>query len=138
MTTATAVTLLNKTYLASMLNEQDVEIDDLGNYERAWNIISSCHDIPNIKNLQDCENELVSWETRFLNEHCDEVQDSISVPDRVDADLLLGVTKKVGLVCPKCYEQETTYKFLATRSADEGMPTYCTCRSCSHVWTMTI
>ena len=56
--------------------------------------------------------------------------------ERVDADTLLGLTGNVGLQCGACKAYDTSYKMLATRSADEGMTAMCTCRQCHHQWTI--
>ena len=36
----------------------------------------------------------------------------------------------VGIVCPKCKQQDVTYKMDQNRSGDEGMTANCQCRQC--------
>lgn len=54
--------------------------------------------------------------------------------DTVNVDTVLGVFENVGIQCRSCGKKETTYKLIATRSADEGMSAMCKCRHCHHEW----
>lgn len=105
------------------------------NYEKGWDIISICHDNDEVVSFKDCETQLLIRDELFLKNLCiSTVKTEEAKP--VDTDKLLGINKKVGIKCPECHEQETTYKLFANRSADEGMTAYCSCRSCTFQWTI--
>ena len=53
----------------------------------------------------------------------------------VDTDVIFNTnTKNIGIICKKCGAKETKYKMIASRSADEGMQTFCVCGKCNHKW----
>ena len=104
------------------------------NFEKGWHIVNACHDIPNLTSLKECDTQLTEMEEGYLNANV--ISQADNVPSPVDPDKLLDIQKKVGLRCPECKEQETTYKLFANRSADDGMTAFCTCRVCSHKWSI--
>lgn len=54
------------------------------------------------------------------------------LPDRVNAEALLGITEEVGLQCVACKKRNVKYVLVQSRSADEGMTANCECRNCGH------
>jgi DNA-directed RNA polymerase subunit M/transcription elongation factor TFIIS len=52
-----------------------------------------------------------------------------------DPSDVLGDTE-AGMICPACGQRDTQYTMRATRSADEGMTAFCSCRKCKHQWTL--
>lgn len=119
----------------SILNITDT-VDD---YRKAFQIVevlanqfSSKDTMENIENiiLQRKKTEIM-----FLND----IHKSLSnekIQDDVNIDKLFNLTgdKNIGIRCPNCNEYDTIYKTLQNRSADEGMSSFCKCRTCSHQW----
>jgi DNA-directed RNA polymerase subunit M/transcription elongation factor TFIIS len=101
------------------------------NHEKCWDGICLLNNVENLTSFKDVQTQLEVQESHFFKnvEHVIELQ-----IQPVDADKLLNIDKKIGMVCPECKEQETSYKLYASRSADEGMTAVCECRTCKHNW----
>jgi DNA-directed RNA polymerase subunit M/transcription elongation factor TFIIS len=58
-----------------------------------------------------------------------------TVQDEIEAILAIFATaKNTALRCPACHSTEVRYEHRQSRSMDEGMTTYFTCRTCTHPW----
>jgi DNA-directed RNA polymerase subunit M/transcription elongation factor TFIIS len=134
----TSTLLLDETHLMEIITEPQMRKRLLNleskrkiSYEKAWDIINTCHDYHGNKTWENCELLLSGIEKEFFKRHSPE---KAPIESSVDPNKLLDIRKKVGIKCPQCQEQETTYRLMANRSADEGMTAHCSCRSCSHSW----
>ena len=106
-------------------------LDRVPTENECFEVLCCLNDVKGGVPLRDPVHQLEELERRFFDE---QVPSSENPPQVVNPEELLGITKKVGLVCPGCKEQETSYKLFANRSADEGMTAYCNCRSCGNQW----
>merc|ERR1740130_109253 len=128
---------LNLTYLAGLVPQVEFTQDTVDQLDQdsQWSIVAACHDIPELDELHNCDQQLSRLEQEYLD-------NNYLVPPNclasIDAGQLLNIDGKVGLKCPRCQDQETTYKLQAVRSADEGMTAICACRSCRHEWRITM
>lgn len=99
-------------------------------YEDAYTLVS-LHQDTETKNRS--LEKLVSLESACLAALAMDEPEGVT---KVDADKLLMNQKQVGLMCTRCKKQDTEYRLLATRSADEGMTAICVCRQCKFQWTL--
>lgn len=99
-------------------------------YEDAYTLVSLHQDMQTKDRSLE---KLVALESACLAALAVEEPEGVK---KVDADKLLMNQKQVGLMCNRCKKQDTEYRLLATRSADEGMTAICVCRQCKFQWTL--
>lgn len=104
-----------------------------GHHEKTWDFLCMLHDLDELQTLHDIPGQLNSRESLYFSNYTSGNLKEI-LPVEVNTDNLLSIDKKVGIKCPECGEQETSYRLYANRSADEGMTSYCSCRICKHTW----
>jgi DNA-directed RNA polymerase subunit M/transcription elongation factor TFIIS len=130
-------TLLCTTYL---VHQAETELDQarmtqrchhITTQEQAWDLVVSLVDRVPIDTPSLAAHVHQQEQRYFQGQLAPDVQE---VPVPVDANTLLDIRTKIGLICPECRAQETSYKLYANRSADEGMTAYCSCRTCLHQW----
>lgn len=106
---------------------------DMTTVNGIWNLVCLVNDIPDTQMFTEIGTRLDKRDSDYFESVREEPD---TLPPEVDVGSLLKIDKKVGLVCPVCFEKETMYKLYANRSADEGMTACCTCRACKHTWNM--